>query len=203
LEAHTRTEDSAQSRRFLEGQVRECYGRVVYSHKTHEKCADGLLTHWSHIKLAQIVLSAVTAAGFFGVIFGAAIEGAIAGAVVSTALLGLNAYVKNYDLGELAQKHRQTATDLWLVRERLQSLLVDIAMKEKPLEALQQQRDDLITALHGIYSGAPSTTSKAYREAQKALKFREDMTFNDAEIDALLPQELRRTDAKPGEGENS
>ena len=28
---------------ILEGQLRECYGRTVYSHKTHEKCADILL----------------------------------------------------------------------------------------------------------------------------------------------------------------
>ena len=25
---------------LLESQIREIYGRVVYTHKTHEKCAD-------------------------------------------------------------------------------------------------------------------------------------------------------------------
>ena len=29
--------------KILEGQLRECYGRVVYTHKTHEKPADALI----------------------------------------------------------------------------------------------------------------------------------------------------------------
>ena len=66
-------------------------------------------------------------------------------------------------------------------------------MKEKPLEMLQTQRDDLLEQLHAVYSGSPSTTFKAYKNAQEALKIREDLTFSDAEIDAFLPAELRRT----------
>jgi len=65
-------------------------------------------------------------------------------------------------------------------------------MKEKPLEALQQQRDELVEPLHKVYSGAPSTTFQSYKKAQEALKKLEDMTFTDAEIDAFLPKELRR-----------
>ena len=38
--------------------------------------------------------------------------------------------------------------------------------------------------------GADST--KAYKKAQEALKQYEGMTFSDAEIEALLPSELRR-----------
>jgi hypothetical protein len=193
LEPHSQTDDTENSRAVLEGQLRECYGRVVYSHKTHEKCADILLERWSRIKLAQIILSALTTAGFFGVVLGATEWGAIVGAVLSTALLALNSYVKNYDLGELAQKHKQAASDLWLIREKYLSLLVDLAMKERPLESLQKQRDELVDALHSIYSGAPSTTFEAYRKAQTALKKLEDMTFSDEEIDAFLPTELKRT----------
>ena len=47
----------------LEGQLRECYGRVVYSHKTHEKCADILLERQGKIKLAQIIISAIVTGG--------------------------------------------------------------------------------------------------------------------------------------------
>jgi hypothetical protein len=176
----------------LEGQLRECYGRVVYSHKTHEKCADILLERQAKIKLAQIVLSAITTAGFVASVFGAGSEGALVGAVVSTALLALNAYTKDYDLGELAQKHRQAASELWIVREKYLSLLVDLSMKERPLEALQVQRDALLEKLHGAYEGAPSTTFQAYKKAQEALKRLEDLSFSDKEIDAFLPQELKR-----------
>jgi vacuolar-type H+-ATPase subunit D/Vma8 len=106
--------------------------------------------------------------------------------------LALNSYTKNYDLGELAQKHKQAANDLWLIREKYLSLRVDVAMREKPLEALQDHRDQLVQELHKVYSGAPSTTFKAYKKAQEALQKFEDMTFTDAEIDAFLPNELKR-----------
>jgi hypothetical protein len=192
LEPHTRTEDTPESRSILEGQLRESYGRVVYSHKTHEKCADILLTRWGRIKFLQIALSALTTAGFVGTVFGAGPIGALMGLIVSVLLLGLNAYTKDYDLGELAQKHRQAGSDLWLIRETYLSLLVDLAMREKPLEALQAQRDKLVEQLHAVYSAAPSTTSEAYKKAQQALKIDEDMTFSDAEIDAFLPKELKR-----------
>jgi hypothetical protein len=54
----------------------------------------------------------------------------------------------------VAQKHKQAANDLWLVRENYLSLLVDIAMKERLLEALQVCQDKLVEQLHTIYSGA-------------------------------------------------
>ena len=192
MEQHSQTDDTPQSRSILDSQVRECYGRVVYSHKTHEKCADILLSTLARIRMLQIVLSAITTAGFIGAVFGAGKISAVLGLIVSTCLLALNSYTKNYDLGELAQKHKQAANDLWLVRENYLSLLVDIAMREKPIEALQQQRDQLVEQLHTIYSGAPSTTFRAYRRAQQALQNLEDMTFTDAEIDAFLPTDLKR-----------
>jgi len=192
LEHHSQTEDTLDSRSIFEGQLRECFGRVVYSHKTHEKCADILLSRRSRIKLWQIVLSAITTGGFIATVVGVGKIGALVGIVVSTTLLVLNAYTKNYDLGELAQKHRQAAADLWLIRERYLSLITDLRMGEKPIEILQKERDDLLEGLHSVYSGAPSTTYQAYRKAQEALKQLEDMTFSDAEIDAFLPKELKK-----------
>lgn len=189
---HTQTNDSSSSRSVLEGQLRECFGRVVYSHKTHEKCADILLSRLSQLKLWQIILSAITTGGFIAAVLGAGQIGAVVGIVVSTVLLVLNAYTKNYDLGALAQKHRQAGVELWLVREKYLSLITDLRMGEKPIETLQMERDEMLEQLHAVYSGAPSTTYQAYRKAQEALKKFEDMTFSDEEIDAFLPKELRK-----------
>ena len=193
MEQHSQTEIPTP-RRILEGQLRECYGRVVYSHKTHEKCADILLGRHSNIKVWQIFLSALTTAGFISTLLGTGTAGVVVGAIVSTILLVLNAYTKDYDLGELAQKHKQAANDIWLLRERYLSLLTDLAADAKPLDVLRQDRDDLVEALHTIYAGSPSTTYRAYRKAQEALQRKEDMTFSDAEIDAFLPRELKRSD---------
>lgn len=192
MEQTFQTNDTPQSRHVLEGQLRECYGRVVYSHKTHEKCADILLGRLSTIKLWQIALSALITGGFISTLFGSGNVGAAIGVALSTTLLVLNAYTKNYDLGELAQKHKQAANDIWLVREKYLSLLADLAMGQKPLGALQLERDKLLAELHSVYTGSPSSNYQAYKKAQEALKINEDMTFSDEEIDAFLPKELKR-----------
>jgi hypothetical protein len=148
--------------------------------------------------LAQIILSALTTAGFVGTVVGGGQLSAILGLILSTLLLALNSYTKNYNLGELAEKHRQAAGALWLVREKYLSLLVDLAMREKPLEALQKQRDELVENLYTVYGAAPKTTDMAYARAQVALQENEEMTFSDTEIDALLPKELRRGSSVQG-----
>jgi len=192
LEQHSQTEDSTRSREILEDQLRECFGRAVYSHKTHEKCADILLARGHSLRLFQIALSAITTAGFVSVFFGSGNTGAAIGACVSTVLLCINAYMKNYDLADLAQKHRQAASEIWLVREQMLSLLVDLKMGQRPIEQLQSCRDKLTSQLHKAYGKAPSTTAKAYKEAQMALKYSEELSFGADELDSLLPASLRR-----------
>ena len=192
METHTQIDDSPGSRTVLTSQLRDCFGRVVYSHKTHEKCADILLSRLSRIKVWQIILSALTTGGFIAAVFGAGQVGAVVGILVSTTLLVLNAYTKNYDLGELAQKHRQAGVDLWIIREKYFSLITDIRMGQKTIATLETERDALLEELHSVYSGAPSTTYQAYKKAQKALQRLEEMTFSDEEIDAFLPKELKK-----------
>ena len=87
---HSKTDDTPYSRAVFEGQIRECYGKVVYTHKTHEKCADLLLESWARIKLWQIGLSAVAAGGFIVTVFSDGKATAIAGAIISCGLLALN-----------------------------------------------------------------------------------------------------------------
>lgn len=178
---------------ILEGQIRECYARVVYSHKTHEKCRDILLSRLSKIKIWQIVLSAVTTGGFIASIVVDGNIASIIGAFVSTVLLMLNSYVKNYDLGEIAQKHKDAADDLWYIREKYLNLLCDLKLRDVDIITLQKQRDGLLEDLYSVYSGSPSSTYKAYLLAQKGLKETEEMSFSDAEIDAFLPKELAKT----------
>ena len=180
------------SRAALEGQLRECFGRVVYSHKTHEKCADILQARLSVLKTAQVALSALTTAGFIAAIVGSGPAGAIFGSLVSAVLLLLNAYMKNFDLGETAQKHRQAGAELWHVREAYLSLLTDLRAQDVTLDEIRRRRDELLESLRDAYAGAPSTTYRAYKKAQDSLKYKEDMTFSDKEIDAFLPGELHR-----------
>ena len=54
----------------LEGQLREMYGRAAYTHKTHQKMADGYVTKYKRIKLIEIVLSAATTTSLLVALFG-------------------------------------------------------------------------------------------------------------------------------------
>ncbi|MBI6543139.1 SLATT domain-containing protein [Proteus vulgaris] len=177
---------------ILEGQLRECYGRVVYTHKTHEKCADILQKKLSCMKNLQLLFLAISTGSFITTVMGDAKIGAIIGSILSAILLFLNSYLKDYDLSTIAQKHRQAAGEMWLIRERYLSLLIDLKMQTKSIEEVLNERDALMIELATIYCGAPSTNYKAYSMAQKALKELEDMTFSDEEIDKFLPNELKR-----------
>ncbi len=193
MEIHSQVNESFESTQIIEGQLRECFGRVVYSHKTHEKCADILQQRLSILKVSQIVLSAVTTGGGISVLLGAETIGAIIASTVSAILLGLTLYLKGEDLGELVRRHKTTAADTWLIREKYQALITDLAVGDKPLEIIRQERDILMKDLHLVYSSAPNTTYKAFKKAQHALKYSEDMTFSNEEIDAFLPSELKRS----------
>lgn len=92
----------------------------------------------------------------------------------------------------MAQQHRETAADIWNVRESYLSLLTDIRDSNIALADLRNRRDDLQAKLYRIYHAAPRTNAKAYQEAQDRLQNKEDLTFTDKEIDAFLPATLRR-----------
>jgi hypothetical protein len=178
----------------LEAQIRECFGRVVYSHKTQEKCADIVFKIHKRLKLILIIVSAVVTTSLLIKLFGDKQEWALMlGVILSTLLFGLNTYMKDFDLGEIAQKHTNAANDLWDIRETYLSLLTDIRANQLSINQITNQRDELQKRLSGVYSGSPRTNSKAYKEASKALKVNEELTFSDKEIDAFLPKELRKT----------
>ena len=192
MEPHSQAKALENRGNILDAQLRESYGRVVYSHKVHEKEADILLARLSKIKLTQILLPAISTGGFISVLFGTGWWGSIAGAICSAALLALNLYTRNYDLAKQAQQHRDTAIRIWSIRERYLSLITDLAMGCGSLPDIQLKRDALTDELTGIYADAPSTTDAAYKKAHKALNLHEEMTFSVAEVDAFLPQILRR-----------
>ena len=74
----------------LESQIRECYGRVVWTHKTHEKCADIYAAKLKALKRTEIVLSALTTTSLLTSIFVAQRWGIIIGTMLSTVIWGGN-----------------------------------------------------------------------------------------------------------------
>jgi len=113
--------------------------------------------------------------------------------VLSGILLFINLYFKNYNYGQMAQAHKETADRLWNVRESYLSLLTDLVSGGVTLSQAADKRDKLQKELAAIYNRAPRTNSNAYAKAQKALKYNEDLTFSVEEIDAFLPEVLKKS----------
>lgn len=176
----------------LEGQIRECFGRVVYSHKTHEKQGDLCSDVLRNYKVAQIVLAALTTSGSLAILFADAFWLKGATALVSLITLCISGYMKGFDPGAAAQKHRDTAADLWAIRESYLSLLTDLLSQAISEDEARLRRDKLQESLAAIYKSAPGTTPKAYAKAQVGLQRLEDYTFNPGEIDKFLPPALKR-----------
>jgi hypothetical protein len=177
---------------ILEDQIRECFGRVVYTHKTHEKMADGCSSTLRGYKFAQIFVSALTASGALTAVVSDHFWVKLTTAISSLFTLWISGYTKGFDPGGTAQKHRDAAAALWPIRESYLSLLTDLRSQIVTSQEATKRRDVLQEQLAVIYKGAPQTNSKAYMRAQEALKENEEYTFSDSEIDAFVPVALRK-----------
>ena len=174
----------------LESQIREAYGRVTYSQTCHDKFINQTVKLEDRIKIAQIVLSAITTSGFVVAIFSDDNIASILGAIVSLILLILNTYIKNFNLSGIAQEHKKASDLLWKIREEYVSLLTDFEMLDA--NEIRNKRDELQERTSEVYSNSPRTDAKSYTAAKKALKKEEEQSFSEEEIDIMLPNSIRR-----------
>jgi hypothetical protein len=174
----------------LESQIRESFGRVVYTQTCHDKIIHRLLWRNEVIKIWQIFLSALTTSSFLIMVFSEEKISGIIGALLSLVLLILNTYTKNSNLIEQGQQHQQAADQLWVIREEYVSLLTDFELLN--VQEIRQKRDDLLSRTASIYASSPRTDKKSYKETQRALKTEEEQTFSENEIDIMLANSIRR-----------
>jgi uncharacterized protein YdaU (DUF1376 family) len=174
----------------LESQLREAFGRVVYTQTCHNKIVDRLHSINNNTKLFQIVLSAVTTGTFLVTIFSNEKVSAIIGAVFSLILLILNTYIKNATILEDAQSHQKTANALWKIREEYVSLLTDFEILNA--QEILHKRDELQNRTYEVYENASRTDARSYKKAREALKHDEEQTFTEDEIDIMLANSIRR-----------
>lgn len=184
--------DLSEPLRVLNGNVREAFGRVVYSHKTHEKAREIESGRVNIVKWTNIVLTTLTSAGLLGTIITDGRALLYTSAALSALALAFVIFQFSFDPAGAADKHRIAAKELWYLREQYANLLTDIQCG-LPEDRVVSRRDELMGALNEIYAHAPDTSSKAYRKAQKALKVSEDMTFSDQELDKFLPKQLHQS----------
>ena len=181
----------------LQVQIREAFGRVVYSYTTHLKMMNRLTSRNNMMKYVQIILSAISTGGFIGAIITDETILTCVGGLFSTILLAINLFFKDFNLLSEIKQHRDASDELWMVREDYISLLTDFEVLGE--DEIVVKRDLLQNRTFEIYKTAPKTDAKSYSDAQRALKTEEEQFFTPEEIDKMLPAHLRitRVNAEP------
>lgn len=180
---------NSQYKEALRTQIREAYGRIVYTYTTHLKKMNRLDKKHRRIKCAQILLSALSTGGFFGALIVDQFVLTCVGGIFSTALLFLNLFFRDFNLVEISNQHRTTSDNIWIIREQYISLLTDFEILSEG--EIVSKRNELQKLTYEVYNKSPKTDEKCYRDAQKALKNEEEQFFSPEEIDKMLPAHLR------------
>lgn len=187
-------ESNSAAEAYLLAQVRESFGRVVYSHKTHEKQADICFRKHRWQQAALVGLTAISSGTFLASVLGVAVSPEVGSLVTSFIALLVTAAslaTKTFKFADEADAHRATASRLWDTRESYLSLIADLMANTITDGAARARRDDLQEASRSAYAEAPRTTAKAFENASNGLKDNEEMTFTSREIDLFLPEALR------------
>ncbi|WP_205740337.1 SLATT domain-containing protein [Haloactinopolyspora alba] len=185
--------------RYLLAQVRESFGRVVYSHKTHEKQADFCFTKYRWQQVALVGLTAISSGTFLASVVGVVASpkiGSLVTSLIALLVTAISLATKTFKFADEADAHRATAAHLWDVRESYLSLIADLMAGRIAESDARARRDELQEAARSAYSEAPRTTAKAFSKASDGLKNNEEMTFTSREIDMFLPEALRLNESE-------
>ena len=183
--------EGTTSDRALLDVVREEFGRVAYSYKTHLKMVDRLNRTMLWEKRVNALLIALTAGDTFSVLVTDARLAKIAAVVFAALALVLTVYSLSRSRERLVELHRRAALSLWGLREDYIHLIGDLKGGAISASDARAHRDAFTKVAARIYASAPDTDGKAYQAARKALKCDEELTFSDEEIDVMLPRALR------------
>lgn len=177
---------------ILEDNVRKHYTDIAWTHKIQEKEADLLAKKYKKMEILRITTSALTSAGVTSVIFSDFFLVKIITALLSFAALFVNLFFESFNLKNMIAEHKKTANEIVGIRNELQVLLMDIRLREKSFEFLENEYKRLLKSMKEIYKTAPQTSKEAVEMASKALKNLNENSYSDDEIDILLPKSLRK-----------
>lgn len=186
-----------ESESVMLGTLREAFGRVAYSHKTHEKMADRIAWATKWLKRVELLLIVLTTGGTLAILIDDTRDYEIVTAILAALALFVTLYQFRFNPDDVGRAHRSTAVRLWHIREKYCALITDLLSGQMEMGAIRASRDKLVDELRSIYEPAPESDSRAYKAAQKALKVGEELSFSETEIDQLLPVSLRTGSHNP------
>lgn len=174
-------------------QIREEYGKVLYSQSIHAKESDYLKHIDNATKWIAIVLSILTTGGILDYFIRDVAYSLLFSMITSLMTMILSSMMKSIDYKGRSIEHKKAADDLWLIRGEYLSLLTDFNSLD--FETIRKRRDNLIQRTAEIYEIAPTTGKMAYKRAQDAIKSGEQW-FDEEEWHHLLPKSLQQDSKK-------
>lgn len=181
-------------REYILGTARELFGRIVYSHKTHEKEREFCSKTTVRMNVTNVALSGLTT---FLAVISAVLPSKcalIATAISAMFTVGFAVWQASFDPASKESQQRIAAKELLWIREQLMLLIMECHMPSVAIAQLQKCLETINRELTAVYKFAPNTSPEAYAAADKAIKSGQ-VSFSDEEIDALLPPILRRRKA--------
>ena len=169
------------SREKLKNQITDAAGNVLYTYSAHWIIVNRLKIVNKGIKVAQIVLTAITTGGFLSSLISGISWLSWVGGLSSALALFLNLYLLNFRVAEDIEKHTNAANELWDIREQYKSLLIDFDALSDDL--IREKRDNLTEAVGKVNKTYPGTDNKSFKKAQKSIG---RYTFDNGEAEKLL-----------------
>ena len=150
--------------------TRELYGRVVYSHKVHEKEREIWSGKVCWMNRTNIILTGLTTC--LAVLSASIPQTAalIATALSVAATVCFTVWQSNFDPAGKEAQHRVAGKELLWMREQLLLLITDSHISTFPQDQLQSRLDRITRELTAVYKFAPNTSPEAYAAADKMIK---------------------------------
>lgn len=172
--------------------IKQSLGNVIYSQKTQEMANIRKIKYSTCIKWINIILVGLVLLALFLQIFNPEVKGYLYTAIFVTVLEVLFLIFQlSFSPEKESIKHKNTANQLWLMREKHLNLLTDIKNETFTKEINSDKRNILTEQLSDIYINASQTNNDDYTKASIALNGNEKPKADDDEINNFLPQNLQ------------
>lgn len=170
--------------------IRESFGRVVYSHKTYEKEFEIQEAKSNRFKKVNIIILAISSSTLLGTLISDQKSLLVIGSIFTTLGLALAIFQLSFNPEEKAYRYKQSANQLWQIREKYTCLIADVMNGKIKEEEVIIKRDQFLKELDLVYKNSLPTSSEAYSMALKSLKEQEEFTFSNKELNKFLPKDL-------------
>jgi hypothetical protein len=172
--------------------LRMSFGGVVHGYRAHSEIAERLQRRVWQLRIGELVLLGGALAANITAVVRSDPRYAVLGAVVAGLALALFTLYVAVNFESRIYAHRWCASRLWLIREKYRALLAEMRDGTLTLDGVRERRDQLIAELHAVTEHAPLVDRPTYLSARQALSAAGETVLTDEEIDAFLPQSLRK-----------